>query len=66
VLANLEGVTRVEREGNRVICSGRGDRLVPLVVNALDAAGVRFRDLRTEHPSLEDVFLDLTDDEPGV
>jgi ABC-2 type transport system ATP-binding protein len=66
VLAGLEGVTRVEREGNRVVCSGRGDRLIPLVVNALDAAGIRFRDLRTEHTNLEDVFLDLTGDEPGA
>ena len=66
VLAGLEGVTRIEREGSRVICYGRGDRLIPLVVNALDAAGIRFRDLRTEHPNLEDVFLDLTGDEPGM
>jgi hypothetical protein len=27
---------------------------------ALDAAKIRFRDLRTEQPSLEDVFLALT------
>jgi hypothetical protein len=26
----------------------------------LDAGGVRFKDLRTEQPSLEDVFLTLT------
>ena len=39
---------------------GQGDRLIVVVVNALDAAGVRFRDLRTEQPDLEDVFLALT------
>ena len=31
-----------------------------LVVNALDARGVRFGDLRTEKPDLEDVFLAVT------
>jgi hypothetical protein len=40
--------------------AGQGDRLICLVINALDARGVRFRDLRTEQPDLEDVFLALT------
>jgi hypothetical protein len=40
--------------------TGSGDRLVVLVVNALDGRGVRFGDLRTEQPDLEDVFLALT------
>jgi len=30
------------------------------VVNALEANSIRFRDLRTEQPTLEDVFLALT------
>jgi hypothetical protein len=30
------------------------------VVNALGAKGIRFRDLRTEQPTLDDVFLTLT------
>ena len=30
------------------------------VVNTLEKGGVGFRDLRTEHPKLEDVFLILT------
>ncbi len=59
-LEGLPGVSRVERTGERVIVTGRGDRLIAVVVNALDARGVRFRDLRTEQPDLEDVFLALT------
>lgn len=67
-LQRLSGVTRVERVGGpgeagrtkRVVVYGRGDRLVGEVVNTLEAQGVRFRDLRTEQPTLEDVFLALT------
>jgi len=59
-LRALEGVARVERNGDRVLVAGRGDRLICVVINALDARGVRFRDLRTEQPDLEDVFLALT------
>ncbi len=59
-LESLPGVLRVERSGDRVVVSGRGDRLVVTVVNALDAAGARFRHLRTEHPTLEDAFLSMT------
>jgi ABC-2 type transport system ATP-binding protein len=56
----IPGVTRVERSGSRVIIFGRGDGLLVRVVMALDTAKIRFRDLRTEQPSLEDVFLALT------
>jgi len=59
-LAKLEPVTRVERSGDRVIVSGRGDHLVGAVVTALENAGASFTDLRTEQPDLEDVFLALT------
>jgi len=54
------GVTRVERSGEQVIVYGRGEGLVATVVNTLNAAGRPFRDLRTEQPNLEDVFLTLT------
>jgi len=54
------GVTKVERIGERVVVYGQGDGLVGRVVNALETGGIRFRDLRTEQPSLEDVFLALT------
>ena len=59
-LQAVPGVARVERSGERVVVSGQGDSLVSAVVNKLEAAGVRFRDLRTEQPTLEDVFLALT------
>jgi ABC-2 type transport system ATP-binding protein len=59
-LEGLPGVSRVEKSGERIIVAGQGDRVIVVVVNALDAAGVRFRDLRTEQPDLEDVFLALT------
>jgi ABC-2 type transport system ATP-binding protein len=56
----IQGVTQIERTGTRVIIFGRDDELVVRVVMALAAAKIRFRDLRTEQPSLEDVFLSLT------
>ncbi|MFQ6093062.1 MAG: ABC transporter ATP-binding protein [bacterium] len=59
-LSSLAGVTRVETIGERVVVYGRGDGLVVEVVNSLTSGGIRFRDLRTEQPNLEDVFLSLT------
>lgn len=59
-LRALPAVTRVEHSGDRVVVYGKGDGLVAAVVNALEAAAVPFRDLRTEQPDLEDVFLALT------
>ena len=59
-LSALPGVTRVESVAGRVVVYGRGDGFVGAVVNALTANGLRFRDLHTEQPSLEDVFLTLT------
>jgi ABC-2 type transport system ATP-binding protein len=59
----LSGETRVEVQGERVIIHGKNGRKVPLVsevVNLLSVQGVQFSDLRTEQPSLEDVFLSLT------
>jgi ABC-2 type transport system ATP-binding protein len=62
-LKTLAPVTRVERIGERVVVYGRGEKLVVEVVSALTSAGIRFRDLRTEQPNLEDVFLALTGQE---
>jgi ABC-2 type transport system ATP-binding protein len=59
----LSGETRVEVQGERVIIHGKNGRKVPLVsevVNLLSVQAVQFSDLRTEQPSLEDVFLSLT------
>ena len=60
LLSSLDGVARVEQIGERVIVYGRGDELVGGVVNTLTSNGIRFRDMRTEQPNLEDVFLTLT------
>jgi ABC-2 type transport system ATP-binding protein len=63
LMKGLEGVRLVEKIGERTIIGGDGDMLVVNVVTALVKAGVRFRDLRTEQPKLEDVFLELTGQE---
>jgi ABC-2 type transport system ATP-binding protein len=55
--------TRVEVQGRQVTVRSKNGRKVPLVsevVNLLSSQGILFRDLRTEQPTLEDVFLSLT------
>jgi ABC-2 type transport system ATP-binding protein len=59
-LANLTQVSRVERSNGSLIAYGHGDRFVSSVVSALEDGGMPFLDLRTEQPTLEDVFLALT------
>ena len=59
-LQRLDGVTAVEPENDEFIVSGYGERLVGDVVHAITTNGVRLRTLRTEQPTLEDVFLKLT------
>ncbi len=59
----LSGAVRLEVQGDRVVIHSENGRKVPLVsevVGLLSAQGIPFRDLRTEQPSLEDVFLSLT------
>jgi ABC-2 type transport system ATP-binding protein len=59
----LSGGTQVEVQGEQVTIHGKNGRKVPLVsevVSLLSGQGVAFRDLRTEQPNLEDVFLSLT------
>jgi ABC-2 type transport system ATP-binding protein len=54
---------RVEVQGERVVVHGKKGCRVPLVsevVGLLTGQGIPFRDLRTEQPTLEDVFLSLT------
>lgn len=48
------------RNGPRVTVYGTGDGLVSGVVKELERQGVAFQNLRTEQPSLEDVFIHLT------
>lgn len=65
-LTNLPGFIRLETSGDRVVLHGRSNTsnghtpLVTEVVNALTHEGVQFSELRTEQPTLEDVFLALT------
>jgi ABC-2 type transport system ATP-binding protein len=59
----LSRAGRLEVQGERVVVHGKNGRKVPLVsevVSLLTGQGVPFRDLRTEQPNLEDVFLSLT------
>jgi ABC-2 type transport system ATP-binding protein len=54
---------RLEVQGEQVTIHAKNGRKVPLVsevVNLLTEQGIPFRDLRTEQPTLEDVFLNLT------
>ncbi len=60
-LQALPTVTRVETNGHGVVVYGREERTLVDVVQALTAQRVRFTNLRAEHPTLEDVFLALTD-----
>ena len=53
-------VTKLEQSGNRMVVYGKSDQLVVDVVVALYEKKIQFRDLRTEQPNLEDVFLSLT------
>jgi len=54
------GVVHVERIGERVVVYGQKEGLISGVIAALEAGGIRFENLRTEQPTLEDVFLALT------
>jgi ABC-2 type transport system ATP-binding protein len=59
----LSGAGTLEVQGERVVIHGNEGLQVPLVstvVNLLASSGVKFHDLRTEQPTLEDVFLKLT------
>ncbi len=59
-LSRLPNVTRVESNGERIVVHGKSNHVVVDVVTLLVSNGHRFRDLRTEQPNLEDVFMALT------
>jgi ABC-2 type transport system ATP-binding protein len=56
----IAGVTSVSRQDARVTLNGSGDQFVTAVIRCLSESGVVVTDLRTVHPTLEDVFLRLT------
>ncbi|MCX7975311.1 MAG: ABC transporter ATP-binding protein [Candidatus Aminicenantes bacterium] len=60
LLLPINGVTKVEKIGEKIIVYGQGEKLVGQVVSWLEEKRLHFRDLRTEQPNLEDVFLQLT------
>ena len=59
-LRTLPPVREVVQTGNRFTIYGGRDGLVTAVVNWLEAQHLRFANLRTEQPNLEDVFIHLT------
>ena len=59
-LRTVDGVQHVTREGRRASVTGTGP-LLAYVAAALVARGIAPVDLAVRRPSLEDVFLDLTD-----
>jgi len=59
-LEEIPVVSRVEKIGDRIVVYGHGERFASTVVRAMEDADLDFLDLRTEQPTLEDVFLNLT------
>jgi ABC-2 type transport system ATP-binding protein len=59
---SLTNVGRLEINGDRVVVHGNNhdDSFVAEVVSKLTENKIQFRDLQTEQPNLEDVFLKLT------
>jgi ABC-2 type transport system ATP-binding protein len=58
----LSEVRHAQQVEDHVIISGNssGDALLSSVVLALPTSGIRYRDLHTQRPTLDDVFLKLT------
>jgi ABC-2 type transport system ATP-binding protein len=58
----LPEVRHVQQVEDRVILTGKhdGDTLLSSVVQALPTSGIRYHDIRTQRPTLDDVFLQLT------
>ena len=58
-LRNLPEVNRIPRSGPRVEVEGNGPVLAKVAATLVEH-GITPSDLRTEQPSLEDVFLKIT------
>jgi ABC-2 type transport system ATP-binding protein len=61
-LQALSEVSCIQQVEDQVIISGKGDgdALLVGVVTTLPGSGIRYHDLHTERPTLEDVFLQVT------
>ena len=60
IFRQLPSVTAVERRDDDVSIQVRGDDLVTTVIQCLAVHAIPVTDLRTESPTLEDVFLRVT------
>jgi ABC-2 type transport system ATP-binding protein len=56
----IDGVQRVDQQGNTVVVHGQGDGWIGAVIMTLEKSRVPFHNLRTEQANLEDTFLALT------
>jgi ABC-2 type transport system ATP-binding protein len=63
-LSGFDG--RLRADGNLAVDFRTADSSVEAVLNAVRAAGVHIKDLATENPDLEDVFMSLTYDSAGA
>ena len=59
-LAAVAGVEVVEHHGSRLVIRGRGEEMVTAVIDCVSEHRIRVRDITTDRPTLEDVFLGLT------
>jgi ABC-2 type transport system ATP-binding protein len=56
----IPSVKKIEQVDDQVTIQGKEEGLLSGIVNVLESGRIKFRDLRTEQPTLEDVFLTLT------
>jgi ABC-2 type transport system ATP-binding protein len=56
----IQAVSRIEQVDEQVTVYGREEGLLIGIVNALEEGKIHYRSLRTEQPTLEDVFLAMT------
>ncbi len=57
---SISSIQRFEKENKRYVISGHGDLLIKEVIDFMVEHKIHFQDIRSEHPTLEDVFLTLT------
>jgi ABC-2 type transport system ATP-binding protein len=56
----IPSVQKIEQVEDQVTIQGKEEGLLSGIVNVLESGRIKFHDLRTEQPNLEDVFLTLT------
>jgi len=60
IFEKIPAVSKIEQVDEQVTIQGKEEGLLSGIVNALEKGNIRFRNLRTEQPTLEDVFLTIT------